>query len=765
MPPITHELARLLEPVHRSGGYCTSGTAEILAPGIEVDGIGPVALPLLPGQAERLIAVAEQAPYGRGPETLVDTAVRRTWQIDAGQVKFTGRHWPGTLGAIVARVADGLGVDGATVEAEFYKLLVYEAGGFFLSHRDTEKADGMFATLVIVLPSVYEGGELVVRHGEDEARFDLRSPDPAEVAFAAFYADCRHEVLPLDSGFRPTLIYNLVRRGSGPLPEPPGHEAERERVAVLLKDWSETLERSDASGPDKLVHPLEHAYTQAGVSFAALKGADAARAAVLATAAERAGCDLHLALLTIEESGSADYGGGYGRWSRYDEDDYEVGELCERSVTLSEWRRPDDGRAELGMFPFEDQEGLSPPDALDDLEPDELDFQEASGNAGASFERSYRRAALVLWPAKRRLVVLARAGLGVSLPWLESLAAQWEAEDGDLRAVVRTEALDLVGLMLESWPERTGRWWNQDEESTAARMLTALRRLGDGDPIEAFLTNVCATGDYGKGDNAAIIDAATLLPPGRAAEAFFRLIAGNAAQAFDACAELLARASRLGEPGLAGGDLGPAAGALLSALPEGEMPTADSLYWTRPPPVKPGFVADLMAAFERIDAVLADQAAEFILARPAVYGFDDILVPAVLSLAGKTDGPAVRRLRAACLAHLGARIAEPLAPPGDWSRDATLSCRCSHCADLARFLGDAGREAWSFKAVQAQRAHVEDTIRRSRLDVDTRTLRKGSPHTLVCTKNQASYERRVEQREQDLANLVRLEGSRRPRRA
>ena len=43
------------------------------------------------------------------------------------------------------------------VSAELYKLLVYEKGGFFLSHRDTEKAPGMFATLVISLPSSHEG--------------------------------------------------------------------------------------------------------------------------------------------------------------------------------------------------------------------------------------------------------------------------------------------------------------------------------------------------------------------------------------------------------------------------------------------------------------------------------------------------------------------------------------------------------------------------------------------------------------------------------
>ena len=52
--------------------------------------------------------------------------------------------------------------------------------------------------------------------------------------------------------------------------------------------------------------------------------------------------------------------------------------------------------------------------------------------------------------------------------------------------------------------------------------------------------------------------------------------------------------------------------------------------------------------------------------------------------------------------------------------------------------------------------HVEDSIRTAGSDVDTATVRQGSPHRLVCTKNQASFERRVEQRRQDIANLTRL---------
>lgn len=46
---------------------------------------------------------------------------------------------------------------------------------------------------------------------------------------------------------------------------------------------------------------MEHAYSPAELSFAALKGAEAVR-----VAAEQAACELHLAPVSIEESGGAD---------------------------------------------------------------------------------------------------------------------------------------------------------------------------------------------------------------------------------------------------------------------------------------------------------------------------------------------------------------------------------------------------------------------------------------------------------------------------
>jgi hypothetical protein len=759
MPLLTTELAPLLSTVRRPGDFFAAGATALLAPLLEVEGVGPVALPLLPVQAEQLIAVAEAAPYGRGEETIVDPAVRRCWQIGPDRVRIGGRHWTTTLDRIVAEVAEGLGV-GDPVTAEFYKLLIYGPGSFFVGHRDTEKVRGMFATLVVVLPSIHTGGDLVVRHKGREVRLDLRCEEPAEVAFAAFYADCVHEVLPVTDGHRLTLVYNLVRHGRGSPPEPPSYEREQARIAAVLRPWAEG--KIDPDGAlEKLVYPLEHAYTPAELGFSALKGADAAVAGVLAAAAVQAGCDLHLALLTVEESGAAEYADSYGsrrrRWGEDYGDEFEAGEVYDRSVILSGWQHAGGEATALGPIPVEEGE-LSPPDACDGLTPDEEHFREATGNEGASFERTYRRAALVLWPRDRLFAVLSQAGLSVTLPYLEDLTRCWAEGGGDTQSLLWREAHDLAGHMIAQWPQQG--WHPQRDPSDAARMLALLTRLDDTAAIASVLTEITAAGCYEKGDNDAMLDALGRLPPPRRAQLIERIIASTAGTLFAACADLLARAASAWQD-LSPARLATAAARLVEVLPGDPARAAPRPSWQSSPRIEPGFIVDLITGLCAIDAMLAERAMDHLFAWPKTYDLDAVLVPAARTLLGAVApkcAAAIERLRAACLMHLRTRVAEPLAPPTDWSRASVLPCRCPRCAELARFLADPERRTWVFKAAEADRRHVEETIKRAGCDVDTATDRRGRPYSLVCTKNQASYERRARQRRQDLEDLARLAG-------
>jgi hypothetical protein len=140
---------------------------------------------------------------------------------------------------------------------------------------------------------------------------------------------------------------------------------------------------------------------------------------------------------------------------------------------------------------------------------------------------------------------------------------------------------------------------------------------------------------------------------------------------------------------------------------------------------------------------------------------DGILVPAALAFTKRADSkawPAVKRLREAALDHLRKRIALPLEAPRDWARTNPLKCTCADCHALGAFLVAPDQQRWHLKAAQGRRVHVEQTAKNTACDLDLTTEKRGSPHTLVAVKNQASYERRAKQRRQDLEHVAALSG-------
>jgi len=596
-------LERALEQVRRTGDFFVQGSVEAPMPRVNVRGAGILSFPVPDAQVKAVIAASERAPYGRGAETLVDTSVRRVWQLPLSKLDIGGKSWPRTFDQILAAAADGLGCAGDNVSAEIYKLLVYDQGAFFKAHRDSEKAKGMFGTLLIVLPSPHAGGALVIRHAGREAVVDLSGGDVSELKYAAFYADCEHEVLPVTRGNRICLVYNLLQQPSpkGKKSTPliaPAYDAQTAAAAQLLRDAF-----SGSSAPTKIAWLLEHQYTPAGLSFAALKSADKARAKVLTEAAARADCAIHLGIVHIEESGSAAYTGygpygrrgwgGYGGLDDEEEDasseDFEVVEVADGWSYIDAWRTLDDRDAGFGKLPLRDGEVL-PAGALDSEAPDEQRLLEASGNEGVTFERAYHRAALVLWPRGRFVNVLLQASVRAALPYLEAGAASlvaaastdvdrttlfaetrrvveaWarhvggesdddideadrddeELEDGDDRETdLDQDDLDLGGAdgdAEEGWDEDFVEPANRNSDASAdrSRMIALLRRLGDAELLELFVRGV-VTVRFDDAEAATLAEAGEVLGAQRCVELLPRVIERNMRRAPRACVNLFAR--------------------------------------------------------------------------------------------------------------------------------------------------------------------------------------------------------------------------------
>ena len=448
-----HErLEKLLRSIDRPGNYCTGGREFLALPRVVVEGVGELSFPVPPVQVEALADAAERAPYGKGTRTLVDPSVRDCWQIDARDVSLSGRAWPGSLAKIMELAAEGLGLPAERLGAELYKLLVYRRGGFFAEHRDTEKVPGMVATLSLSLPAAGAGGEIVVRHGDDETTYDMTTDEPSELAFAAFYADCPHEVLPVTEGHRVSLVFNLFLGSAGRGPGAPDYSNLLAPVAECLAEWrAESVEQdseeqdSEETGDkdaNKIVWLLEHEYSEDGLSFATLKNTDAAVAGVLQEAAARAGCEFLAAVLRIHEYGTPDFHMDY--WDNVEEDDSTMVDVHDRWEALDSWAATDGSRPKLGEIPLNEGE-LLPEGALDDAEPDDRHLEGSTGNEGPTLEHVYRRAALVVWPHEKAVDVLVRGGIDGAVAW----AASRITGNGDADS---ERDVEVIERLLELWP-------------------------------------------------------------------------------------------------------------------------------------------------------------------------------------------------------------------------------------------------------------------------------------------------------------------------
>ena len=98
--------------------------------------------------AKEVSKICSVAPFGRKDQTIYDTSIRNTLQLEPSQFSFANPKWETTLQTMLQNVAAELGIT-TSLSCRLYKLLLYETGSFFKPHRDTEKEDRMFATLVV----------------------------------------------------------------------------------------------------------------------------------------------------------------------------------------------------------------------------------------------------------------------------------------------------------------------------------------------------------------------------------------------------------------------------------------------------------------------------------------------------------------------------------------------------------------------------------------------------------------------------------------
>ena len=199
-----------------SSTFCCGGTfetPEAIRIAYRSDKDGSLSEIKLPGATEtdlsKFIEASSIASFGKGTEQVTDTNYRNAFKLD-NDAFMTSFHLSSTT---IVNEIESLMLPNRCIRAEIHKLNIYCKGGHFKTHVDTPRSKEMFGSLVVCLPSQFSGGTLVTCRRDCRVEFNWSSeiddPPKMVIKWAAFFSDVEHEILPVTSGHRLTLTYNL----------------------------------------------------------------------------------------------------------------------------------------------------------------------------------------------------------------------------------------------------------------------------------------------------------------------------------------------------------------------------------------------------------------------------------------------------------------------------------------------------------------------------------------------------------------------------
>lgn len=313
--------ALLRDYAETSAGGLASGLPPI--PGLAVAG-RRIALPA--DEAAMDFIVAHASPCVTSGEASLAGPLHSAYEVSPATVTFSNPDWAVALDELVrVVVTELLGTATRPVEAHLTKLLCLGPGAR-LSHAEA----GAFATLIVQLPSICNGGALRVRHLGAHKTYDFgeasgRSEYACHYACLLAEADC--EALPLSSGRRVALVYTLVWRDlDDAAPSARAASAAVAAFTAALQVWHASDSKPYA------VFGLANRYTAEAIKgrgMAALSGRDKLLAQVLhhANTAVDAAPWVRLFIVGACKAEEFDYNGGEcgdtsddDNWERRDTD-------------------------------------------------------------------------------------------------------------------------------------------------------------------------------------------------------------------------------------------------------------------------------------------------------------------------------------------------------------------------------------------------------------------------------------------------------------
>ncbi|KAI8809563.1 hypothetical protein BJ742DRAFT_228160 [Cladochytrium replicatum] len=485
---------------------CTGGTLQPgCLPGLVIDEVGPVALPLLPIQVDAIKSVGTLVHFESFVEVEDEVATPQgmTWSIPSSKFSICNAEWEtSVITPLMAVIKDRLGTGNEDPSRNIRCIPTKIALSIGTARNDNDGPTPIFdditehddpevlGTLVIVLPGKYDDGQIgVVEHvasfGDNagvsteqqygdkeqpsiiskdiEHLFDFAPRSSFGFHYVASKRGSSLQFRPVAGGQRLSIIFDLILGQAAPvIPSANGSAAATSKIPLTPEQSNETVLSGAVQAIErwtqptttvrtKIINVLSVGFDDITPGFVQSQGDMISREmehsrSALRLLCDDTGLDAFLVNLTLQVKANA-----RSHWY-HGSSIWDMGDNRQRSITLDSWMRLN---AE-GDSRFEDKfgvveaavEDMARSAVFENLESewcDDESVQPANWNEDAIMVRLYRRAAIVLWRKRETYNLLSGKDFDLAVErFCQKVSSSGATPEADARAVSREIALGIL---------------------------------------------------------------------------------------------------------------------------------------------------------------------------------------------------------------------------------------------------------------------------------------------------------------------------------
>ncbi|KAJ6483880.1 hypothetical protein DFH09DRAFT_949436, partial [Mycena vulgaris] len=294
--------------------------ATVPNPCLDLEGLGTVGIPLSERDARAIISAC--VPVS-GPGRDTDSGI---WEMPAEKVgvlcPFRQDEWIQKTAGVAASNAL---TTHSSVRPLFIlkKLMIHDKSSQPISDDESETKIGDF---IAVLPGRFEGGQLQLRHVGQTKSLNLAHQSGVSTSIVAAYSGVEHTLSGVTSGYRLSLVYDMVQPITHVEERPalPEMQGATQKMRNIMLSWKQN---SSGDAPEWLACLLQHKYAKtANFRAQSLTGADALLVSHLHPLARELKFRIYLAHVEYKTHTSAsapdsrEYD-SYRRYNCYDDED------------------------------------------------------------------------------------------------------------------------------------------------------------------------------------------------------------------------------------------------------------------------------------------------------------------------------------------------------------------------------------------------------------------------------------------------------------